>query len=175
MISSLASNGREKEALNMFEHMKAKGLRPNSITFVAVLTACSRGRLVKEGLDFFRSMSNHYEVVPLMEHYGCVVDLLGRAGHLEEAADIINSMPFQSDTSVLLALLSACRIHGAIDLGEEIGKKLLELQTQHSSQYVLLSSINADKERWDHAADMRKEMVRIGIQKIPAFSVVHLK
>ncbi|KAI9093233.1 hypothetical protein K1719_027247 [Acacia pycnantha] len=175
MISSLASNGREKEALNMFKHMKAEGLRPNSITFVAVLTACSRGRLVKEGLDLFRSMSNYYNVVPLMEHYGCVVDLLGRAGHLEEADDIINSMPFQPDTSVLLALLSACRIHGAIDLGEEIGRKLLELQTQHSSQYVLLSSINADKERWDHAADMRKEMVHIGIQKIPAFSVVHLK
>ncbi|XP_028761652.1 putative pentatricopeptide repeat-containing protein At1g10330 [Neltuma alba] len=175
MISSLASNGREEEALNMFEYMEAEGLRPNSITFVAVLTACSRGRLVKEGLDLFRSMSNYYDVVPSMEHYGCVVDLLGRAGHLEEAADIINNMPFQPDTSVLLALLSACRIHGAISLGEEMGRKLLESRTQHCGQYVLLSSINADKERWDHAADMRKEMMQIGIQKIPAFSMVHLK
>lgn len=174
MISSLASNGREKEALNMFEDMKAEGLRPNSITFVAVLTACSRGRLVKEGLDLFRSMSNYYKVVPLMEHYGCVVDLLGKAGHLEEAADIINNMPCQPDTSVLLALLSACRIHEAIDLGEEIGRRLLELQTQHCGRYVLLSSINADKERWDHAADIRKEMMQTGIQKIPAFSKVHL-
>ncbi|KAF7822961.1 putative pentatricopeptide repeat-containing protein [Senna tora] len=175
MISSLASNGREKEAMDMFEDMKAEGrLRPNSITFVAVLTACARGRFVREGLDLFGSMSDVFGVVPIMEHYGCVIDLLGRAGHLGEATDIINNMPFQPDASVLGALLGACRIHGAIELGEEIGRRLLELQKPHCGQYVVLSSINAEKERWDHAADLRREMMEAGIQKIPAYSMVHL-
>jgi pentatricopeptide repeat protein len=135
MISSLASNGREKEALDLFEKMKKlQGLKPNSISFVAVLTACARGGFVREGLKLFGSMLSEFQVVPIMEHYGCVVDLLGRAGHIQEAADIIRNMPFQPDESVLGAFLGACRIHGAIELGEEIGKKMLKLQTQQCGQ-----------------------------------------
>ncbi|MED6111794.1 hypothetical protein PIB30_055623 [Stylosanthes scabra] len=174
MISALASNGRDKEALDLFDKMKAEGLKPNSITLVAVLTACARGKFVREGLELFRSMSNDFKVEPVMEHYGCVVDLLGRAGHLQEAADIIRNMPFEPDASVLGAFLGACRIHGAIELGEEIGRKLLKLQTQHCGQYVLLSSINAEKERWNHAFDLRKEIKEAGIQKTPAYSMVDL-
>jgi pentatricopeptide repeat protein len=174
MISSLASNAREKEALDLFEKMKKlQGLKPNSITFVAVLTACARGGFVREGLELFESMSSEFQVVPVMEHYGCVVDLLGRAGHIQEAAEIIRNMPFRPDETVLGAFLGACRIHGAIELGEEIAK-MLKLQTQHCGQYLLLSSMYAEKERWDHAADMRKEIMEAGIQKIPAFSMVHL-
>ncbi|XP_057455627.1 putative pentatricopeptide repeat-containing protein At1g10330 [Lotus japonicus] len=174
MISSLASNGREKEALELFEKMKLRGLQLNGITFVAVLTACARGKLVKEGLELFQSMLHEFQVVPVMEHYGCVIDLLGRAGHIQEAAEIIRNMPFQPDASVLGAFLGACRIHGAIELGEEIGKKMLKLQPQYCGQYVLLSSMNVERERWDHAADMRKEIMETGIQKIPAYSMVHL-
>jgi pentatricopeptide repeat protein len=175
MISSLASNGRENEALDLFENMKKlQGLKPNSISFVAVLTACARGGFVREGLKLFGSMLSEFQVVPIMEHYGCVVDLLGRAGHIQEAADIIRNMPFQPDESVLGAFLGACRIHGAIELGEEIGKTMLKLQTQQCGQYLLLSSMNAEKERWDHAADLRKEIVEAGIHKVPAFSMVHL-
>ncbi|KAL2328183.1 hypothetical protein Fmac_021610 [Flemingia macrophylla] len=174
MISSLASNGREKEALEMFEQIKLQGLKPNSITYVAVLTACARGKFVREGLDLFRSMWQDFRIEPIMKHYGCVIDLLGRSGHIQEAAEIIRNMPFQPDASVLGAFLGACRIHGAIKLGEEIGKKALKLQTQHCGQYVLLSSMNAEKERWDHAADLRREIMEAGIQKIPAYSMVHL-
>ncbi|XP_057751259.1 putative pentatricopeptide repeat-containing protein At1g10330 [Arachis stenosperma] len=174
MISSLASNGREKVALEMFDKMKMEGLKPNSITLVAVLIACARGKFVREGLELFRSMSDDFKVEPVMEHYGCVIDLLGRAGHLQEAADIIRNMPFEPDASVLGAFLGACRIHGAIELGEEIGRKLLKLQTQHCGQYVLLSSINAEKGRWSHAFDLRKEITEAGIQKIPAYSMVDL-
>jgi len=174
MISSLASNGREKEALDLFEKMKKlQGLKPNSITFVAVLTACARGGFVSEGLKLFESMSSEFQVVPVMEHYGCVVDLLGRAGHIQQAAEIIRNMPFQPDETVLGAFLGACRIHGAIELGEEIAK-MLKLQTQHCGQYLLLSSMYAEKERWDHAAELRKEIMEAGIHKIPAFSMVHL-
>ncbi|KOM50209.1 hypothetical protein LR48_Vigan08g103600 [Vigna angularis] len=174
MISSLACNGREKEALDMFEKMKLHGLKPSSITLVAVLTACARGNFVREGLELFRSMWQDFGIEPIMKHYGCVVDLLGRAGHVEEAAEIIRNMPFKPDVSVLGAFLGACRIHGAIELGEEIGKKMLKLQRQQGGQYVLLSSMNAEKERWDHAADLRREIMEAGIQKIPAYSMVHL-
>ncbi|ESW04783.1 hypothetical protein PHAVU_011G124800 [Phaseolus vulgaris] len=174
MISSLACHGREKEALDMFEKMKLHGLKPSSITLVAVLTACARGNFVREGLELFRSMWQDFGIEPIMKHYGCVVDLLGRAGHVEEAAEIIRNMPFKPDASVLGAFLGACRIHGAIELGEEIGKKMLKLQRQHCGQYVLLSSMNAEKERWDHAADLRREIMEAGIHEIPAYSMVDL-
>jgi len=174
MISSLASNGREKEALDMFEEMKLHGLKPSSITLVAVLTACARGNFVREGLELFGSMWQDFGIEPIMKHYGCVVDLLGRAGYVEEAAEIIRNMPFKPDASVLGAFFGACRIHGAIELGEEIGKEMLKLQRQHCGQYVLLSSMNAEKERWDHAADLRREIMEAGIHKIPAYSMVHL-
>ncbi|CAL5212791.1 unnamed protein product [Lathyrus oleraceus] len=175
MISSLASNGREKEALDLFKKMKKRqGLQPNSITFVAVLTACACGRFVREGLELFGLMSSEFQIVPVMEHYGCMVDLLGRAGHIQEAADIIRNMPFQPDESVLGAFLGACRIHGAIELKEEIAKEMLKLQTEHCGQYLLLSSMNAEKERWGHVADLRKEIMESEIHKIPAFSMVHL-
>ncbi|KAK7312826.1 hypothetical protein VNO77_36990 [Canavalia gladiata] len=174
MISSLASNGREKEALDMFEKMKLQGLKPNDVTFMAVLTACARAKFVREGLELFHSMLHDFQVVPVMKHYGCVVDLLGRAGYIQEAADIIINMPFEPDATVLGAFLGACRIHEAVELGEEIGKKVLKLHTQHCGLYMLLSSMNAEKERWDHAADLRKKIMEAGIEKIPAYSMVHL-
>ncbi|KAK7405005.1 hypothetical protein VNO78_06126 [Psophocarpus tetragonolobus] len=174
MISLLASHGREKEALDMFEDMKQDGLKPNSITFAVVLMACSRGNFVRKGLELFQSMCLDFGIEPMMKHYGCVIDLLGRAGHIEEAVEVIRNMPFQPDASVLGAFLGACRIHGAIELGEEVGKKMLKLQTQHSGQYVLLSSMNAEKERWNRAADLRREIMEAGIQKSPAYSMVHV-
>ncbi|KAJ4730064.1 putative Pentatricopeptide repeat-containing protein [Melia azedarach] len=172
MISSLASNGREQEALHLFQEMKEQGICVNEVTFVAVLTACSRARLVKLGLELFHSMLGEFRVKPIMEHYGCVVDLLGRAGFLSEAIEFIRSMPFEPDASVLGALLGACKIHGAVEIGNEVGGRLLELQPQHSGQYVLLSNIYAELERWSHAADLRKAMIEAGIRKIPAFSLI---
>ena len=100
MISSLASNSREKEALVMVDEMYEKGLRANEVTFVAVLTACARARLVELGLELFHSLLGEFEVVPIMEHYGCVVDLLGRAGLLSEANEFLWSMPFDPDALV---------------------------------------------------------------------------
>ena len=172
MISSLECNGREKEALEMFEKMKVEGVCPNEVTLVAVLTACARTKKVELGSELFKSMSCRYGIVPIMEHYGCMVDLLGRAGLLTEATEFIRTMPFQPDASVLGALLGACKIHGAIELGNEVGRRLLELQPRHCGLYVALSSINADKERWDRAADLRKAMVEVGIRKVPAYSLI---
>ena len=174
MMTSLASNGRELDALDMYEKMKVEGRHPNEVTFVAVLTACARGKFVEFGLELFRSMLHEFGIVPIMEHYGCVVDLLGRAGLLMEATDFIRSMPFEPDGSVLGALFGACKIHGNIVLGTVVGQRLLELQPQHCGRYVVLSNINAGMERWDHAANLRKAMVVSGIQKIPAYSLIDL-
>lgn len=172
MISALSSSGQEKEALDLFEKLKKEGLKPNKVTFVAVLTACARGRLVECGLKLFKSMSLDFGVVPIMEHYGCITDLLGREGLLREATEFVKSMPFEPDASVLGALFGACKIHGTTELGNEVGKELLELQPQHSGRYVVLSNISADMQRWDHSADLRKMMLNVGIQKIPAYSVI---
>ncbi|XP_021888501.1 putative pentatricopeptide repeat-containing protein At1g10330 [Carica papaya] len=172
MISSLACHGRAKQALCMFEKMKAQGFSPNEVTFVAILTACARAKLVDLGLKLFRSMSRRYGVVPIMEHYGCVVDLMGRAGLLRDAVEFVISMPFLPDASVLGALFGACKIHGDVQLGNEVGKKLLELQPKHCGRYVVLSNINAVGERWGDAADWRKVMAESKIRKIPACSLI---
>ncbi|GAV69701.1 PPR domain-containing protein/PPR_2 domain-containing protein/PPR_3 domain-containing protein [Cephalotus follicularis] len=172
MISSLASNGREMQALDMFEKMEVEALCPNEVTFVAVLTACARAKLVDIGLELFQSMSREFGILPLMEHYGCVVDLLGRAGLLREANEFVKNMPFEPDASVLGALLGACKIHVSIDIGTEVGKRLLEMRPQHCGQYVVFANINAEVERWGPAADLRKSMVEAGIKKIPAHSVI---
>ncbi|KAK8293373.1 hypothetical protein V6Z12_D06G184700 [Gossypium hirsutum] len=165
MISSFACNGREKEALDLFEKMKVDGMCPNEVTFVAVLTACARTKRVQLGsqsISILQSMRCQYGIVPIMEHYGCMVDLLGRAGLLTQATEFVNTMPFQPDASVLGALLGACKIHGAIELGNEVERRLLELQPRHCGLYLALSTINADKERWDRAADLRKAIVEAG-------------
>ncbi|KAF5746089.1 hypothetical protein HS088_TW06G00254 [Tripterygium wilfordii] len=173
IISSLACNSRENQALEMFERMKSNGLHPNEVTFVGVLTACARAKLVELGLDLFQSMSREFEVVPVMEHYGCVVDLLGRAGLLREASEFISRLPFEPDASVWGALLGACKIHGAVALGNDVGTRVLELQHLQCGQYVALSHINAGAERWIHAADLRQAMVKSGIKKIPAYSSIN--
>ncbi|KAF5187560.1 Pentatricopeptide repeat-containing protein [Thalictrum thalictroides] len=170
MISSLASNGKEKEALVMFEKMQVGGFRPNEITLVAALTSCARAELVEFGLTLFQSMVRDFGVVPRMEHYGCVVDLLGRAGHLEEATKLIQKMPFEPDATVLGAILGACKVHGAVTLAGDVGRKLLDLQPQHCGRYVVLSNIYAEAGRWSHAAQLRKAMVQNGIRKVPAYS-----
>lgn len=172
LISSLALNGMEKQALDMFQKMRSGGLHPNEVTFVAVLTACARAKLVELGLELFQSMLQVSEVVPRMEHYGCMIDILGRAGLLKEAHEFMRKMPFEPDATVLGALLGACKLHGAVELGNEVAKRVLELQPRHCGRYVLLSSIYAEAERWDHAATLRKAMVDAGIKKIPAYSMI---
>lgn len=173
MISSLGLNGKEKDALDMFTLMIEKGFKPNEVSFVGVLSACARAKFVDLGMELFNSMKLKFGIVPRMEHYGCVVDLLGRAGLLREAQEFIETMPFEADGSVVGALLGACRLHGATELGDEVGRHLLNLQPHHCGRYVILSSIYAGAERWQNASSLRKDMIDLGIQKIPAYSMIH--
>ncbi|MQL89126.1 hypothetical protein Taro_021696 [Colocasia esculenta] len=151
MISALASNGEEARALDMFEMMRIQGMRPNGITFIAVLTACARSRVVQRGLGLFESMCCDHEIVPTMEHYGCVVDLFGKAGLFEKALEFIRAMPFEPDASVWGALLGACKMHGNVQLAAEIGTRLLTLQPHHSGRYMVLSNIYAGEGMWGTA------------------------
>lgn len=172
MISALASNGRPERALEMFETMKSRNVNPNGITLLAVLTACARSKLVELGIELFTSVCSEYKITPTSEHYGCMVDLIGRAGLLVDAVNFVKSLPLGADASVLGALLGACKIHEDAELGDKVGKQLIGMQPEHCGQYVALSTLKALGNNWAEAEEMRKVMVEAGIRKIPAYSVL---
>ncbi|KAG1363834.1 pentatricopeptide repeat-containing protein [Cocos nucifera] len=174
LITGLAINGAAHESLEAFEWMQRSGPKPNDITFLGVLTACTHGGLVDEGHWYFENMSKVYGVQPEMKHYGCIVDLLGRAGFLEEAEGIIGSMPMKPDVMVLGALLGACRIHRDIRVANRIRSQVLNLKPQQSGCHVLLSNIYAAAGRWDDALEMRSLLKQSGIRKEPGSSSVEL-
>ena len=134
MIAGMAMHGHVKEAQQLFEEMKEAGVRPNDITFVAMLSACSHAGMVDEGRKLLDSMSSSYGIEPKVEHYGCVIDLLARAGLLEEAVELIERMPMEPNPNALGALLGGCRIHDNFELGEMVGKRLINLQPCHSGR-----------------------------------------
>ena len=174
IIGGLAMHGRADEALKLFSQMQMEKFKPDRITFVGVLNACAHAGLVEEGLQFFNSMEKVHGIRPVVEHYGCMVDLLGRAGLLDEALDIINTMPMKPNAAVWGALLGACRIHGNVELGERVGEILLELEPQNSGRYALLSNIYARAGRWDDVSRVRKLMKERGVRTTPGSSLIDL-
>lgn len=174
IISGLAHHGRGEYAKNLFEEMGLLGLKPDNITFVAVLSACGHCGLVDFGKKLFESMFTVYGVSPEMEHYGCMVDLLGRAGHLDEAHRLILKMPFKANAVIWRALLSACKVHGDVALARLASYELVELQHDHGAGYVMLSNILSDTDQHDEAASLRKAIDNVGIQKPPGWSYVEM-
>eukprot|EP01018_Ginkgo_biloba_P004847 Gb_17065 [translate_table: standard] len=174
MIAGYAQHGQGMEALQAFEKMQEAGMKPNHITFISVLSSCSHVGLVDEGLHFFDSMSQDHGIVPSVEHYACIVDILGRAGHLDEAKSTIDKMPFEPNAVLLRTLLGACRVHGNMELGKYAGEYLMELEPQNSATYVLLSSIYAEAGMWDDVAKVRKMMKDRGVRKEPGFSWIEV-
>ncbi|CAM6030238.1 unnamed protein product [Sphagnum balticum] len=174
MIVGYAQHGRGKEAIQLFEWMKREGVKPDSLTFTGLLTACSHVGLVEEGRCYFRSITQDYGITPAMQHYGSMVDLLGRAGRLDEAADFIEKMPFEADASVWGALLGACKIHCNVELAECAAKRLLVLDPDNGSWYVLLSNIYAAVGMSDKAQYMRKLMKKRGAMMDPGPSWVEV-
>ncbi|KAE9446697.1 hypothetical protein C3L33_21435, partial [Rhododendron williamsianum] len=172
MIGGLAVNGRAEDAIQLFFQMQQEKMKPDDITFAAILNACAHGGLVDKGLDFLRSMKEDYGVEPKVEHYGCVVDLLGRVGLLKEAEEVINSMPIEPNAAVWGALLGACGKHGNVELGERVGKILLELEPRNSGRYALLSNIYAKAGRWEDVENLRKLMKERGVKTITGKSAI---
>ncbi|XP_021889713.1 pentatricopeptide repeat-containing protein At2g36730, partial [Carica papaya] len=155
MIMGLAQHGYAHEALHFFSMMRNKSsIRPNYVTFLGVLCACSHAGLVEDGYRYFHEMEHKHKIKPTMIHYGAMVDILGRAGRLEEAYDFIRNMPVEPDPIVLRTLLSACSIHSndGDGIGDEIQKKLLKMEPKRSGNFVIVANIYAEAGMWDKAA-----------------------
>ncbi|WOL13960.1 hypothetical protein Cni_G22740 [Canna indica] len=174
MISGLAQNGRSNDALKLFELMKVSGAKPNYITIVGVLFACSHAGLVEDGWYYFRSMKQLFGIEPGREHYGCMVDLLGRAGKLDEALKFVQNMDFEPDTIIWRTLLGACRVHKEANLAAHAAKEILRLEPQDQGAYILLSNIYADSHRWNDAEQVRKSLKDRQVKKEPGRSWIEV-
>ncbi|XP_077222456.1 pentatricopeptide repeat-containing protein At1g09220, mitochondrial-like [Tasmannia lanceolata] len=172
IISALAMHGLAREAIDQFEEMKKVNLRPNQVTFISVLNACSHGGLVEEGLKFFSDMINEHGIVPGIKQYGCMIDMLGRAGRLEEAERMILEMPMKDNVIVWRTLLGACSFHGNSEMGERVMKKIMEMERGYSGDYVLLSNILAGAGRFDDAERVRRCMDERNVLKIPGLALI---
>ncbi|KAE9598734.1 putative tetratricopeptide-like helical domain-containing protein [Lupinus albus] len=177
MISALASHGKAKEALSLFQLMsdEGAGARPNDITFVGLLSACVHAGLVAEGYRLFDMMSTLFGLVPKIEHYSCMVDLLARAGNLYEAWDLIEKMPEKPDKVTLGALHGACRRQKNIEIGERVTQLLLEMDPSNSGNYIISSKIYANLNMWDDSARMRALMRQKGVTKTPGCSWIEIE
>ncbi|PKA64249.1 Pentatricopeptide repeat-containing protein [Apostasia shenzhenica] len=172
MIFGMASHGRGKEALNLFQRFIDEGLHPTNVTFVGVLNACSRAGLVDEGRRYFEAMVRDYGIEPETEHYGCMVDLFGRAGLVHEALELIEGMSIPPDPVLWGTLLGACKMHGLVQLGIMIGKRLIELEPGHDGHYVLLASLYAKASQWKNVIEVRKLMSIQGTNKVAGWSLI---
>ncbi|ONK69581.1 uncharacterized protein A4U43_C05F24470 [Asparagus officinalis] len=176
MISGLAAHGRAGEAINMFQEMVGKtSIEPNWVTFIGLLTACSHARKVEEGRYYFSLMKDEYNITPSDDHYVCVVDLLGRAGLMEEALDFVKAMPIEPCAGVWGALLGACRIHRNTTIAQIAANRLFELEPNGVGNYVLLSNIYASAGMWSEVSDVRKLMRERGLKKTPSTSWLETK
>ncbi|KAG5253495.1 hypothetical protein IMY05_001G0115700 [Salix suchowensis] len=169
-ISGLAMSGHVKDAFGLFGQMEKSGIKPDRNTFVGLLCACTHAGLVDEGRQYFNSMERVFKLTPEIEHYGCMVDLLGRAGCLDEAHQLIKGMPIEANAIVWGALLGGCRLHRDTQLGEVVLKQLIALEPWHSGNYVLLSNIYSASHKWEDAAKIRSIQSERGVKKIPGYS-----
>ncbi|KAJ4957416.1 hypothetical protein NE237_024527 [Protea cynaroides] len=174
MISGFAVNGHGKEALDLFSKMIEASVMPDEVTYIGVLCACTHGGVVDKGREFFSNMTICHGVEPNVAHYGCMVDLLGRAGQLREALEFITNMPIKPNSVVWGALLGACRVHKDAELAEMAAKRLLELEPENGSVFVLLSNIYAACDKWEDVRKVRKTMMDRGIKKTPGCSLIEM-
>ncbi|PIA60468.1 hypothetical protein AQUCO_00300165v1 [Aquilegia coerulea] len=174
MIAAYGYHGHGREALEFFQMMLNCGILSNHITFVSLLYACSHAGLVDEGRRIFSCMWEYYSVKPDVKHYTCMVDLLGRAGRLDEALELIDKMTIEKDARLWSALLGACRIHGNIELAERAAVSLLELEPDNPGHYILLSNIYAKAGRWEAVAKMRELVVHRRLKKIPGWTWIEV-
>ncbi|KAG6519496.1 pentatricopeptide repeat-containing protein At5g08305-like [Zingiber officinale] len=174
MIGGLAMHGMGTEAVRMYREMQDEaGVKPDEITYLALLSACAHGGLVDEARGLFRSLVE-LGMAPHVEHYACIVDVLCRAGKVQEAYQLVCEMPVEPSAAVLGALLSGCRSHGWVELGEVVGKRLIEMDPDHDGRYVGLSNVYAVARRWEEAKQMRETMEKRKVRKAPACSEIEV-
>ncbi|OVA09060.1 Pentatricopeptide repeat [Macleaya cordata] len=169
MILGYGRNGENDYALEIFDLMLKEGIKPNSGTFISILSACGHAGKVEKGLELFRMMSRDYGVNPTPEHFGCMVDLLGRDGRLDEARNLIQEIS-EPSSSVYASLLGACKCHLDAELGEEMVERLSQLEPGDPSPFVILSNIYAGQGRWKDVQRVREMMKDRGLRKLPGCS-----
>ena len=175
MIQGLGVHGRGNKALELFSRMISEGFEPDKYTFIGLLCACTHGGLVNEGRNYFYTMEKVYGIVPQVEHYGCMIDLLGRGGHLEEAFRLVRSMPMEPNAIVLGTLLGACRMHNDVDLARAVCEHLFKLVPSDPGNFSLLSNIYAQAGDWVNVANVRWQMKSTGGQKPSGASSIEVE
>ncbi|TXG60576.1 hypothetical protein EZV62_015149 [Acer yangbiense] len=174
MVAGCALNGEFREALDLFHEMVELGLRPNHVTFLAVLQACTHAGFLEKGWECFNTMIDVYNINPGLDHYSCMADLLGRRGKLKEALDFVQNMPIKPDVGIWGSLLSACKIHRDVEIGEYAAHRLFELDPHMAAPYVEMANIYASAGRWDGVAKMRSMMKCNKVRKFPGQSHVEV-
>lgn len=175
MISGYGMNGFAHQAVELFDEMRRRGPCPNSITFVAALSACAHAGLVKEGRRVFASMREEYHLMPGVEHHVCLVDMLGRAGLLDEAYSFINEeVPKEPAAAIWTAMLGACKMHKNLDLGVQVAEQLLNVEPENPGHYVMLSNIYALAGRMDRVEMVRNIMIKKSLKKQVGYSTIEI-
>lgn len=176
MITGYGIHGQGREALELFDQMvKNSAVRPNKVTFLSVLSACSHAGLIKEGIEIFNTMVHEYHLIPDSNHCGIMVDLLGRTGELDKAIGIINQMPMPVGPHVWGALLGACRIHQDTEMGEFAAENLFKVESSHAGYYILLSNIYAVEGKWENVAKLRTLVKQKRLKRIFGQSAVEVR
>lgn len=175
VISGYGLHGRGRDAIQMFNWMLAEGIKPNEISFVGLLTACSHAGLLNEGIHYFMVMKEEFGIKPQVEHFTCMVDLFGRSGRLDDIKDFISKNKISNVASVWRSFLSSCRIHRNIEMAKWVSDKLFELEPPTAGSYILLSNTCASGDKWDDVAQVRGLMKDMGLMKHPGQSWIQLK
>ncbi|CAA0381002.1 putative pentatricopeptide repeat-containing protein [Arabidopsis thaliana] len=176
LITGYGIHGKGTKALETFNHMvKSSEVKPNEVTFLSILSACSHAGLIHEGLRIFKLMVNDYRLAPNLEHYAVLVDLLGRVGDLDTAIEITKRMPFSPTPQILGTLLGACRIHQNGEMAETVAKKLFELESNHAGYYMLMSNVYGVKGEWENVEKLRNSVKQRGIKKGLAESLIEIR
>ncbi|CAK8531290.1 unnamed protein product [Lathyrus sativus] len=175
LISGYGKHGQVAEVLDSYHRMINESFRPNNVTFLAVLVACSHGGLIDEGHKYFQSMIRDYGIVPQAKHYAAMVDLLGRSGNLKEAYEFVLKSPCKEHSVIWGALLGACKIHGDLDLLKIASKKYFEFERSNAGKYVVLANGYASSDLWDDVEDIRATMRESGMIKEPGYSRIEVQ
>ncbi|KAI4324851.1 hypothetical protein MLD38_030303 [Melastoma candidum] len=175
IINGLAIHGRGDDALTMFQKMKDANVQPDAITYIGILCACTHMGLILDGFSYFRSMTLDHSIMPQIEHYGCMVDLLARAGLLVQAFDFVKEMPMEADAVIWASLLGACRLHKNIDLAEVALNRLIELEPRNPANFVQLANAYGDARKWKDVARLKAAMKDTGFRKQAGCSLIECK
>ncbi|KMZ63706.1 Pentatricopeptide repeat-containing protein [Zostera marina] len=174
MIIAYAIHGHGNTAIETFLKMKHHNIKPDAVTFLGLLYACSHTGLVEEGLRYFHTMTNVHSIVPGVKHYGCFIDLLARAGRLNEAHTFLITLPINPTPILWRTLLSACAAHGDVELGKQAFNRILQLDDKHGGDYVIFSNMLSTAGRWEEAVLVRKLMKQKGVKKVPGCSSIEV-